>query len=527
MKKDLTRRAGLFSSLLFSSLLLLTVSCQKYDLPEPPAFDTPQTKDGMIRLGRKLENPYTVENMRQAYANLVSQGVLKSGLVIDATHLYIRVLPATEQEMDEFENHLLQHLGETKMELLDEAISGHIFSYPLDYEILEGGTFFYDPQLPPGGITWQYTVVPVGYTMPPVQHEVLADLFLKCDFAIAEKSSRGFDQASWQLLETEALRLAGDSDAELLTQPGLKRSVPRWTPRGTIKVWDNDLRKAVPVYGAKVRARRWFRVRTDLTDSTGYFETGSINTVVRYSIIWERKYWDIRSGTFGQAKLKKPNLHNSRWDIIINYGESQRHAIIHRAAHFYYFEQNSIKRPTVRGRVKISYLHRQATGGHLGDANPVAVWGIIPDIRVFGINDGLWRSSMGIFATTIHELAHVSHWDLVGRLNFICTGTNVIESWARGVQWYLTRMVYPWYNGGDTKRPDYTQVVVDMVDTRNDDGKNNGSRYPIDQVEGYTMKQIEDALVGSLSWNQWVNNILNRYENETENFVVPLFNFWH
>ena len=48
-----------------------------------------------------------------------------------------------------------------------------------------------------------------------------------------------------------------------------------------------------------------------------------------------------------------------------------------------------------------------------------------------------------------------------------CSGdVEVAESWARGVQWELARIIYPDYRGGATIRPNYTQVVVDMIDER-------------------------------------------------------------
>ena len=47
-----------------------------------------------------------------------------------------------------------------------------------------------------------------------------------------------------------------------------------------------------------------------------------------------------------------------------------------------------------------------------------------------------------------------------------------------------------------------------------------------DQVEGYTIRQIEDALNGEKSWINWRNNIKNRYNNATENNLDALFNTW-
>ena len=76
----------------------------------------------------------------------------------------------------------------------------------------------------------------------------------------------------------------------------------------------------------------------------------------------------------------------------------------------------------------------------------------------------------------------------------------IIESWAIGVEWELTRMVYPSskYKGRfwNTNQKDYTLVVADMIDraTTYSTRINEGFRDSRDQVSGYTIKQIEDVL---------------------------------
>lgn len=103
----------------------------------------------------------------------------------------------------------------------------------------------------------------------------------------------------------------------------------------------------------------------------------------------------------------------------------------------------------------------------------------------------------------------------------------VAESWARGVQWELTRMIWSNYLGGETARPKYTQVVVDMIDGP-DDSPNNGSKeLSEDNVNGYSISEIEDALLGQRTWNDWRDNIKNSYDNGTENNLDALFIHWN
>ncbi len=44
-----------------------------------------------------------------------------------------------------------------------------------------------------------------------------------------------------------------------------------------------------------------------------------------------------------------------------------------------------------------------------------------------------------------------------------------------------------------------------------------------DQVSGYTIEQIEDVLRDTSSWNEWKDNIKNRYDNDTEDNLEQIF----
>lgn len=162
-------------------------------------------------------------------------------------------------------------------------------------------------------------------------------------------------------------------------------------------------------------------------------------------------------------------------------------------------------------------------------AKDIRLFGIFAPIRIYNPQ----RSSSAIYATTIHELAHASHWELrKNNWNFGQTSDKVIESWATGVQWELTRMKYTNYKGRyDRTRGDYTLIVSDMIDISTTDNTNYGYGYFSsdgfkDNVSGYTLKQIEDVLSYTSSWNNWRDNIKNKYSNATENKLDKLFKNW-
>jgi len=47
-----------------------------------------------------------------------------------------------------------------------------------------------------------------------------------------------------------------------------------------------------------------------------------------------------------------------------------------------------------------------------------------------------------------------------------------------------------------------------------------------DQVSGYTIRQLEDAIRTETRWGGWKTNIKDLYENTTENHLDTAFDYW-
>lgn len=62
----------------------------------------------------------------------------------------------------------------------------------------------------------------------------------------------------------------------------------------------------------------------------------------------------------------------------------------------------------------------------------------------------------------------------------------------------------------------YTGVVQDLID----------GKAGYDQVENYTIKEIEDVLSRTSTWNDWRINLINNYNNATEENLDAVFNRW-
>ncbi len=474
--------------LIYGSLFLALVTivgCKKENLIEENAnLPIGQTNESSvdvdgneIRLGKRLENPYSVGNMQKAYDNLNSKGELrqKSNIVIEATHYYVRFLPKDGEELG----------------ILNADTTIHLFDYPLDVQIEQEGVYYHDPSLTDSAITWQYTVVPVNYSFPSIQYEKLADLFLneeKKNLKSAKVSSSFYEQ-----LEEESFKLTGNEDD--LTNLDDKESIQlkskssKWNPDGYIKVYDDALGSWQPIVGLTVRARRWFTIKKATTNSSGYFRTGDFKRPVNYSIKWEHpNRFDIRKGSYGQAYTNGPKK-KGRWNQSYNKDNFYwAYGIVFRAAHIYY-TQNwrwGIKTPPYNRGLLKQNLHigikdkNSNNAPHYFDFNKF--WQSAQVVLYYPFSGSYTRSSENVFATTIHEVAHASHWEIANQnLNWLLhSGKTMVESWANGVENEITKTFYSGYNSqvsyvisfkntifGQQITNEYTPIVEDMIDDFN------------------------------------------------------------
>lgn len=529
-------------------LLMITgiaISCHDEIPPTPLSLDDQLAQEGLTRtkLGKQLENPYSIENMTLALDTLqkILNGVNPKGrslaeeITLETTDLYVRFLPRDTTQYNDM-------LKDTTMIYYD---------HPLDYEIEQQGDVYIDTTAVEGQIGWQYTVVKPDFIFADtLEYEILSELFIpenhpdyvedEDDEELTNGRINNMSQLLGQL-ETMSLYLSdnlSEEEKQQINEQNTNGKVmgwfwnrpSRWRPSGRIRIQDTELGWK-PMQGVKVQARRWFTTKTGYTNASGYYScNGRFRRPANYKIIWERYQFSIREEGWWfftrQAWVNGPKRKGD-WNLDIpKYTERWFHGTIFQAAYHYYYQyikglrrppQNSFWKP----QMKISARNSTNSSSNGNHAAWRRVLGILSRIKIWRNN----RDSDEIYATTIHELAHASHWDM-GRGNFNNTQTKVKESWARGVQWDLTRMKYAGYRGGATIRPYYTQVVVDMIDGPRDD--NNGSENSSeDNVSGYTIRQIEDALRGQRTWNGWGNNIKNRYNNATESNLDQLFDHWN
>ena len=443
--------------LILTLMGILMYSCQKEnDILEQTLISQYPT-EGIMKLGKQLENPYSVENMSKASNNLKKKGgsAKSSGgeIEITTTHLYVKFMPKNEDELS----------------ILKRDSTLVLYDYPLDYEIEENGYFYRDPEVPDGQPTYQYCAIKVNKELPSsVENEILAELFIPDEDNDDETiSKKAFSYDNVNTLVDEALRMTNNlPNIDSQNQKSLFRRRSKWRPAGTIRVWDVNLSRWVGVEGVEVRARRWFTTHKGIANSSGYYSCdGRFRREANYSIDWERYHFALRDGWLNGATYNGPKKRGN-WNLNLNSGKQEYYATIFRAAYHYYYKNiKGLRRPPKnsfwRTQMKIrAYLENVSDEGSLGTHNSGwRAFGLHSPIKIYTYN----RQSRDTYSTTIHELAHASHWEM-DRNIFRNTDTKVKESWARGVQWELGRMTYPNYLGRERSTGDYTLVVSDLID---------------------------------------------------------------
>lgn len=229
--------------------LSLFVGCEKEDINinhvspktynEEIAEDIKLTDIGCLTdnviIGKKLENPYSLHNMKKACDDLFpatkGETALSDTLIVP-NYLYVRFLPADSTDVNK--------LLESEYEL---------YNYPLDYEIIGDPSDYYDSNVEEGKITWQYTAIPIESELPDVECEVL-------DVCYIPTETNNYSQIVREI-EDRAFINTGNGDASGSNTGSGSSGTSSNKLRGTIRVLDTNLGYQ-GVKGIKVRARVFF-----------------------------------------------------------------------------------------------------------------------------------------------------------------------------------------------------------------------------------------------------------------------------
>lgn len=414
-------------------------------------------------LGGKLDNPYSIENVTKAFASLYPD--FTGMMPITVTDLYVRFLPERLEDFDRLEG-----LG---IELVD---------YPLDYEILRQGDYYHDPSVGDGRISWQYAVVPADFRFPPgIRCEILENCVL------GENLPTKAGDIDWDAVEREAYRLTGNGDMLEGTKGGTTEAVPE----GTITIADPDFSSEPQgLKGVKVSCNTFVRFDNAYTDENGHYKMNkSFKGKPHYRIVYKNK-----SGfAIGFNLILTPASYSalgshrpSGVNLCVSASSDRKlftRCAVNNAAYDYYrqckTDNAAMRTPPANLRIWLfqklksstSFMMQQGAliddgklSRYLGPYAPLVKM-FLPDITL-GLADA--RTYADVYASTVHGLAHASHYMVVGNKywndyddyllsSFISfghasygsgTGENsgyceVAEMWAYYMQTVLYRERYP------------------------------------------------------------------------------------
>ena len=394
-------------------MTLLMVACGKDGMEADDGVDYHYGRHlahEKIVLGKRLENPYKTANITKALQDLYP--VKSDRIDVRTTDLYVRFLPKSEAEYE-----ALQSLG---LNLMD---------HPMDYEILEEGDWYHDPEVPEGKMTWQYAVVPADFSFPDMEYEIIDECYL----AENDPGTRSGSGIDWEAVERQAYRITGN---EAMLVPETKAS--KVCPSGRITIVDEDYNEGRPigVAGVRVACNTFIKFSHGYTDKDGYYKMSkTFSTNPRYRLVFDNsKGFSIgfnllivpaSISTLGKAEPEGVNM------TVTKKSESKlyKRCVVNNAAYDYYSrcepDDLSISQPPKDLRLWIFHaleassalmMHHGAVidmdlvSSFLGDYAALVKL-FLPDITLGVSNDKDYRS---IYATTCHELAHASHFSKVG-----------------------------------------------------------------------------------------------------------------
>ena len=384
----------------------------------------------MIELGPKLENPYSVENIGKAVADVYPAQAAAS---IPVNARYVRFLP---KDADGF-----AALEDCGVELFD---------HPLDRQILTDGDYYHDPSIPEGMITWQYAVVPPDFECPAgVGYEILEDCFIPRE----GMDTRGFEDVDWDAVERQSFESTGNGS--LLSAP----TRAKVKPSGRITIKDEKLGRAVGVAGVKMVANVFVKISTTYTDADGkYAFSAKFSAKPRYSICFQNKM----GFTIGLNMLLVPASVSTLGkddpdgiDLTVDRNSDKtlfRRCAVNNAAYDYYqkCQSTGVGQPPRNLRFWILNITRPSCAlmmhhGALLDtklvSNYLGVYKVVvqvfsPDVMI-GSKDKNGNYPE-LYATTVHELAHASHFTKAGSPYWNTFATYILTSFLQTGQTYGT-----------------------------------------------------------------------------------------
>ena len=426
----------------------LAVACEEGVDPQLYPESPDKVYHEMIQLGQQLEDPYNVTNVTKAVEALYPT---KADRVdITPTNLYVRFLPDGEDQFD-------------ALEQLGVMMTDH----PLDYEILREGDWYHDPELEDDRITWQYAVVDKDFVFPEgVRHEILHECYLSENDPVTRAATQSW--LDWEEVERMAYVLTGNGDR---LEPVTKASGN--TPSGRITIEDPDTGAGqTGVAGVQVVCNSFVKFDTAYTDKDGNYKMKkTYKSDVRYRIVFRNEksfsiginliFIPASVSTLGSGPstgisvkvdevsdeklFRRCVVNNAVYDYIGKCGPSGMDLTVPPRDLRVWIFKGLTSSSTVMMHHG-AFLQNALIKKYLGDYSPLL--GIfLPDITIGTGKD--WTYAQ-IYGSTVHEMAHTSHYSRVGN-----------DYWNKYIEYIITSFVLEGgesYGSGTRENAGYCEV---------------------------------------------------------------------
>lgn len=502
---------------IYSALLVAIIafnSCSKFDenlnsglctenrLVTETAENEQAYREGELILGKHLKNPYTVENMAQAARHLLSEGLSQlDPAKIRASHYYVKFMPADSSQFVALEN--------------DRKLT--LYPYPLDYEIIQRGNHYRDPATPRGGFAYQYAAVKVDYPFnPKIPYEIISPLYIPEEDPFLKNT---VNEDYLDHLLDRAYVQTENYDDTIKVDKGKSEKKHPYNPAGKIQIFDTRLNQLIGLEGVDMRARRWFTTYHARTDFNGDYEMDdNFKRPCNYSLWFSQEDFTVKPHLIDLTAWIDGPKKEGDWDYNILSGYDRFVGHIFRGAYRYHYGFiDGLKRPFRPSGHRTIYIGKNDSKSWAG-----INYMILPVIKIARYDGNMEYDSDEIFSATCHETAHTSHaiQSIWGLMSYAISSEQIRESWAIGIEWWLTKLEYKNTRGisnyGDWDydiyleypnwlgyqywnksqySADYTSLFINIVDNYNDSTGFISS--PEDEVTGYTFSELETKVMYS------------------------------
>ena len=170
-----------------------------------------------VVLGKKLQNPYSVSNMKKALAELnkTKKSPQATEADIVTMHYYVKFIPLSDEELNNLKS--------------DSLII--TYPYPLDYKLLNESSINTTTNE-------YYASVPVHHPLPKTNYEILEHLFIpdeEKDNSAKSSNKIVKNNTLSEDLVSISLKLTGNEDDKAVNIAGRRSS---WRPTGRITMED-------------------------------------------------------------------------------------------------------------------------------------------------------------------------------------------------------------------------------------------------------------------------------------------------